>query len=146
VGLIRNLGVRQYTTHEWFWNHDTWILHPFLWFNYVYWTLMSNFEHPMGVSIIYWTTSNSFIPFKKERTWNWKLRWHATIAQNLWFDHIIFNFYDIFLKLKYIYIYIWILQLIFIFIQKLLGKKLQILNFIIYLYINSIDDSKPSKI
>jgi hypothetical protein len=39
-----------------------------------------------------------------------------------------------------------ILQLIFIFIQELLGKKLLILNFVIYLYINSNDDPKPCKV
>jgi hypothetical protein len=58
-------------------------------------------------------------------------------SHNIWFLQYIF-------KIKIIYF--WILQLIFIFIQNLLGKKLQILNFIIYLYINSIDDSKPCKI
>ncbi len=32
------------------WNHDTWILHPFLWLDYTYWTPMSNFKHPMQLS------------------------------------------------------------------------------------------------
>jgi hypothetical protein len=26
--------------------------------------------------------------FQKEKDLNWKLKWHATIAQNLWFNHI----------------------------------------------------------
>jgi hypothetical protein len=34
----------------WFQNCDTWILHPFLWLGCVYWTPMSNSEHPMQVS------------------------------------------------------------------------------------------------
>jgi hypothetical protein len=38
------------------------------------------------------------------------------------------------------------LQLIFIFIQELMERKLQILNFTIYLYINSNDDLKPCKV
>jgi len=38
------------------------------------------------------------------------------------------------------------LQLIFIFIQELLERKLQITNYIIYLYINSNDDPKPCKV
>jgi hypothetical protein len=50
----------------------------------------------MGMSIIKWTKSNSFVLFKRVRTWNWKLRWHATIAQDLWFIHI-FDLYNVFL-------------------------------------------------
>jgi len=41
---------------------------------------------------------------------------------------------------------IFFLHLIFIFIQELLERKLQILNFTIYLYINFNDDLKPSKV
>jgi hypothetical protein len=40
----------KYATHEWFWNFDTWIVHPFFWFGCVYWTPMSNSKHPMQLS------------------------------------------------------------------------------------------------
>ncbi len=50
----------------------------------------------MGMSTIKWAKPNSFVLFKRVRTWNWKLRWHATITQNLWFNHI-FDLYNIFL-------------------------------------------------
>ncbi len=53
-------------------------------------------KRPLGASIVKWATPNSFVPLKNVRTWNWKLRWHATIAQNLWFNHI-FDLYNIFL-------------------------------------------------
>ncbi len=39
-------------------------------------------KRPLGASKVKWDTPNSFVPFKKVRTWNWKFRWHATIAQN----------------------------------------------------------------
>jgi hypothetical protein len=42
--------ILKYTTHEWFQNRDTWILHPFLWFGCVYWIPMSNSKRPMQVS------------------------------------------------------------------------------------------------
>jgi hypothetical protein len=87
----------------------------------------------MGASTLKWTTPNSFVPFKRARTWNWKLKWHANNAQNLWFNHI-FDFYNI-----YIYIYLFIFYL-FIFFE------LHILNFTVYLYINSNDDLKPCKV
>jgi hypothetical protein len=32
---------------------------------------------------IKWAKPNSFVLFKKVRTWNWKLRWYATIAKTL---------------------------------------------------------------
>jgi hypothetical protein len=83
---------------------------------------------------------------ERARIWNWKLRWHATIAQNLWFNHI-FDLYNIFLYIFNNKFYFKnILQFIFIFIQKLLERTLYILDVIIYLYINSNDDPKPCKV
>ncbi len=96
-------------------------------------TLVSYTILYMGASTLKWTTPNSFVPFKRARTWNWKLKWHANNAQNLWFNHI-FDFYNI-----YIYIYLFIFYL-FIFFE------LHILNFTVYLYINSNDDLKPCKV
>jgi hypothetical protein len=37
-----------------------------------------------GMSTIKWIKPNSFVLFKKTRTWNWKLKWHATIAKKIW--------------------------------------------------------------
>ncbi len=48
--LLKKKWVWKYTTHEWFWNHDTWILHPFIWFSCICWIPMSNPEHPMQLS------------------------------------------------------------------------------------------------
>jgi hypothetical protein len=31
VKMKRMLYIWKYTAHEWLWNYDTWILHPFLW-------------------------------------------------------------------------------------------------------------------
>ncbi len=48
--VFKKKKVWKYTAHEWFWNRDTWILHPFLWLGYVYLTPMSNSKRPMQVS------------------------------------------------------------------------------------------------
>jgi hypothetical protein len=75
----------------------------------------------MGASTIKWTTPNSFVPFKRARTWNWKLKWHANIAQNLWFNHI-FDFYNI------IYIFEFYNLSLYIY-PRVIGKKIAYLKF-----------------
>jgi hypothetical protein len=50
-----------------------------------------------GTSTIKWAKPNSFVLFKRVRTWNWKLRLDTSIAQNLWFNRI-FDLYNIFLQ------------------------------------------------
>jgi hypothetical protein len=45
--------MRIHIVHERFWNCDIWILHPFLWLNCVYWTPMSNSDHPMQLEKLY---------------------------------------------------------------------------------------------
>jgi hypothetical protein len=91
-----------------------------------------------GTSIIKWTKPNSFVLFKRARTWNWKLKWHTTIAQNLWFNHIFelyniikfsfFDFYNLFLFLSKSYwkenCKNWVLQFIYISI-RMTSKTMQ---------------------
>jgi hypothetical protein len=73
-----------------------------------------------GTSTIKWAKPNSFVLFQKKKTWNWKLKWHATIAQNLWFNHI-FDLTIYFYNKSY---FLWILQPISMFIQDLMERKL----------------------
>jgi len=64
-------------------------------------------------------------------------------------SHKIYGLITYFIYVIYSYNKIYflsILQLIFMFIQELLERKLLIMNFTIYLYINSNDDPKPCKV
>jgi hypothetical protein len=54
--------------------------------------------------------------FKRARTWNWKLKWHATIAQ----IYGLITYLICTIKFYNKILFLWILQLIFIFIQNVL--------------------------